>query len=111
MNIDLDALFDQRLVVDLSLAGVVKWKCLYFPTPSYAPITMRWLSATEGKDIKTYVVLAKKNANDSVITKDQALSLLDQCVDGLFQKDQVTTGYAVAVDKDVVLALHIDILL
>ncbi|KAF9949158.1 hypothetical protein BGZ72_009002 [Mortierella alpina] len=68
-------------------------------------------TATAGRNIKVYVVLGKKNANDSVIPKEQALSLLDQCINGLFQKDQVTTGYAVAVDKDVVVALHIDVLI
>ncbi|KAF9574253.1 hypothetical protein EC968_007022 [Mortierella alpina] len=68
-------------------------------------------TATAGRDIKVYAVLAKKNANDSVIPKEQALNLLEQCVSGLFQKDKVTIGYAVAVDKDVVLALHVDVLI
>ncbi|KAF9964244.1 hypothetical protein BGZ70_006731 [Mortierella alpina] len=47
-------------------------------------------TATAGKNIKMYVVLAKKNANDGVIPKEQALDLLEQCIGGLFQKDKVT---------------------
>ncbi|KAF9978513.1 hypothetical protein BGZ75_009980, partial [Mortierella antarctica] len=68
-------------------------------------------TVTAGKNIKVYVVLGMKNADDSAIPKEQALNLLDQCISGLFQKDQVTTGYAVAVDKDIVVSLHIDVLI
>ncbi|KAF9345085.1 hypothetical protein BGX26_003570 [Mortierella sp. AD094] len=65
---------------------------------------------TQGESMKAYIVLVKKNANDSVMPKDLAHTLLDKCIKELFQEDKVNIGYSVSIEGDTVLAMHIDIL-